>query len=74
MQCKFFLLLITLHIFIKTTTDYNLTVCVKKETATKLQTHIGDAFLTNCTFIVLPNDYLDNSFASISPVTRKIKK
>lgn len=30
-KCQYIFLLITLHTFIKTTTDYNLTICVKKE-------------------------------------------
>lgn len=68
----FFVLLISLHTFIKTTTDYNLTICVKKETPTKLQTRIEAVFFpANCTAIF---DYLDESLASISPVTVNRKK
>lgn len=32
---NFICLLITLHTFIKTTTDYNLTICVKKRNSNK---------------------------------------
>lgn len=43
-KCNLIFLLITLHTFIKTTIDYNLTICVKKGTATKLQTQIVAVF------------------------------
>lgn len=46
----------------------------KKGTATKLQTQIVAVFFplpANCTLFY---DYLDNSLASISPVTGKLKK
>lgn len=51
-KCNFIFLLITLHTFIKTTTDYNLTICVKKGTATNLQTQIEAVFSANCTFFL----------------------
>lgn len=69
----FFFLLITLHTFIKTTTDYNLTICVKKRNSNKTPNPDCSCFSSaNCT--VFFNDYLDSSLASISPVTGKSKK